>query len=485
MALAGLFELFTEVECVVLNACYSESQAEAIAQHVDYVIGISREIKDEAATIFAVSFYDAIGAGKSIEFAYRLGCNAIQFAGISEGFTPVLKTRLVHPRKDQKRQTAENLACISCGSIALPDARFCRICGAELPTNSSTRKLSQGHPSRSRELRRANPPQLHDGANVVNAEISVIGCGNTVQKIGAINATAPSTIPMKGTDPMPDALSSRQAMDFVFVTALPEERDAVLDRLQTYRQLSPFADDVRTYFQAELPVTFSDGSNGTYSIVVMPLLGMGRVQAAAATADAIRRWHPRYVLLIGIGGGVASRGIKIGDILISDQIVDYELQKLTPNGPEVRWEVHRADARLLGACRNLRDERWQDLMRIRRPGRGQSKLHIGPIASGDKVIAFADVLARYRDTWPKLIGVEMEAAGVATAAFQSPDSPGFFMIRAVSDLADENKNSPAAEKWRSYACDMAASFAITLLKSGPVLLSTKTDTVAKTTKQKR
>src|SRR5206468_5409993 len=35
-AIAGLFELFTEhVRCVVLNACFSETQARALAQHVD------------------------------------------------------------------------------------------------------------------------------------------------------------------------------------------------------------------------------------------------------------------------------------------------------------------------------------------------------------------------------------------------------------------------------------------------------------------
>jgi CHAT domain len=34
-ALASLFELFAEqVECILLNACYSKMQAEAIAQHI-------------------------------------------------------------------------------------------------------------------------------------------------------------------------------------------------------------------------------------------------------------------------------------------------------------------------------------------------------------------------------------------------------------------------------------------------------------------
>lgn len=93
-ALAGLFELFAkDVECVVLNACYSEVQAEAIFKHIPYVIGMSKAIGDKAAIEFAVGFYDALGAGESVEFAYNMGCKAIQLAGIPEALTPQLKKR--------------------------------------------------------------------------------------------------------------------------------------------------------------------------------------------------------------------------------------------------------------------------------------------------------------------------------------------------------------------------------------------------------
>ena len=42
-AIAKLFELFSDtIECVVLNACYSEVQASAIAKHIPYVIGMNQ-----------------------------------------------------------------------------------------------------------------------------------------------------------------------------------------------------------------------------------------------------------------------------------------------------------------------------------------------------------------------------------------------------------------------------------------------------------
>jgi WD40 repeat protein len=94
-ALAGLFKYFAddddiEIECVLLNACYSEIQAKAIAQHIDYVIGMSKQIGDKAAIEFAVGFYDALGAGKGVESAYKLGCHVMLMAGFQEHLTPQL-----------------------------------------------------------------------------------------------------------------------------------------------------------------------------------------------------------------------------------------------------------------------------------------------------------------------------------------------------------------------------------------------------------
>lgn len=93
-SLAGLFELFADrVECVVLNGCYSEVQATAIARYVNYVIGMNKALGDLAAIEFAVAFYDALGARRPVEFAHKFGCAAIRLAGIPEHLTPVIKKK--------------------------------------------------------------------------------------------------------------------------------------------------------------------------------------------------------------------------------------------------------------------------------------------------------------------------------------------------------------------------------------------------------
>jgi hypothetical protein len=91
-AIANLFSLFAnQIECIVLNACYSATQADAIAQHIPFVVGMKRKIGDRAAIEFAIGFYDALLAGRDVDFAFKLGCSAIELEGIPEQLTPTLK----------------------------------------------------------------------------------------------------------------------------------------------------------------------------------------------------------------------------------------------------------------------------------------------------------------------------------------------------------------------------------------------------------
>ncbi|QEI39802.1 hypothetical protein BMF77_00355 [Dolichospermum sp. UHCC 0315A] len=94
--LAKLFKALQEIffiDCVFLNACYSDVQAEGIYPYVNYVVGMNQKIGDQAAKQFAIGFYDTLFAGQSIKSAFDLGCNAIEMENIPEHLTPVLRTK--------------------------------------------------------------------------------------------------------------------------------------------------------------------------------------------------------------------------------------------------------------------------------------------------------------------------------------------------------------------------------------------------------
>ena len=90
-ALASLFSALKDnIRCVVLNACFSEQQAQAIAQHIDCVVGMSKAISDRAAISFAAKFYQALAYTKSVKDAYMLGCVQTDMEGLDEQYTPKL-----------------------------------------------------------------------------------------------------------------------------------------------------------------------------------------------------------------------------------------------------------------------------------------------------------------------------------------------------------------------------------------------------------
>jgi hypothetical protein len=93
-ALVSLFRTLRDnIRLVLLNACYSRSQAEAITSEIDCSIGMSGEISDYAAIAFATSFYRAIGFGRSVREAFDQGKTALLLEGIPEEKTPSLLTR--------------------------------------------------------------------------------------------------------------------------------------------------------------------------------------------------------------------------------------------------------------------------------------------------------------------------------------------------------------------------------------------------------
>jgi 5'-methylthioadenosine/S-adenosylhomocysteine nucleosidase len=273
---------------------------------------------------------------------------------------------------------------------------------------------------------------------------------------------------------MTDQLQTGKA-DIVIIAPLKEEREAVIRKLPPAKAINA---GTLIYDTLELPIKNLASSKTSLQIAITSPAGMGRVNTAIITQDALQRWKPQYIIVVGIAGGVAAQNVNLGDILICNQIVDYELQKTTSAGSAIRWEVFRPDAQLLTATTHFGDD-WQNLISVERPEVGKPKIHTGPIASGDKVIAVADTLAKYRESWPKIIGVEMEAGGAAAAVYLSSSKIGFFMVRGVSDMADEAKSSENVQKWRGYACDIAASYLIGFLMEQAALLTDLPDTTVK------
>lgn len=90
-ALSDLFRVLNDgLECVVLNACFTDAQARAIARHVRCVVGMRGGILDDAAVTFAAAFYRGIAYGETVGTAFELGRNQLRLHGHADAERPQL-----------------------------------------------------------------------------------------------------------------------------------------------------------------------------------------------------------------------------------------------------------------------------------------------------------------------------------------------------------------------------------------------------------
>jgi CHAT domain len=90
-ALAGLLSVIRDnLRVVVLNACYSGLQAEAIRQVVEGTVGMQKAIGDQSAIEFSAAFYEGLAFGRNLHEAFGLGVSALMMNYPSESNTPVL-----------------------------------------------------------------------------------------------------------------------------------------------------------------------------------------------------------------------------------------------------------------------------------------------------------------------------------------------------------------------------------------------------------
>ncbi|MCP4696159.1 MAG: 5'-methylthioadenosine/S-adenosylhomocysteine nucleosidase [Gammaproteobacteria bacterium] len=240
--------------------------------------------------------------------------------------------------------------------------------------------------------------------------------------------------------------------DCALIAALPKERDAILFHLRGWQVASP-TDSPCTFYESITP-------NGL-NVVAAMTTGMGQLHAASLTTDLLSRYKPKSVILVGITGGM-DRDIHLGDVVASEQIVDYELGKMSSKGFGPRWSVYRTDYRLLNLIQNWQNQNWQHYIRPLRPDKkfpDKSKLHTGIYLSGNKVIADERTAGSLKAFWQKAAAIDMESAGVAAAIEASPFSPGLIVLKSVCDYADCKKN----DSWQMYAADAAASCAVSFI----------------------
>ncbi len=78
---------------VVLNACYSDELSRRLVDHIDCVIGMTDAVSDDAAILFAQSFYSALFDGRSIAESFATASAIVTARYHDERETPSIRSR--------------------------------------------------------------------------------------------------------------------------------------------------------------------------------------------------------------------------------------------------------------------------------------------------------------------------------------------------------------------------------------------------------
>ena len=181
--------------------------------------------------------------------------------------------------------------------------------------------------------------------------------------------------------------------------------------------------------RAVAKITYTKGTLDGKEVVCCEC-GIGKVNAAMSTQIMIDMYHPDVIINSGIAGSL-SRDIRIGDIVVSDDCVQHDMDGTEIGDPlgqvqfndEVRtyFPADKATAdKLYAACQTV------DGISIYR----------GRIASGDAFISARERRQKIADNFGAL-ACEMEGAAVGTVCYRN-DVP-FAILRSISDDFNNNE----------------------------------------------
>lgn len=278
-------------------------------------------------------------------------------------------------------------------------------------------------------------------------------------------------------------------IDFAIVTGLVEELQPVLSIFPAADEISENAD---VWYRTR--VSANNGQN--YEIVAAYQTGMGPLHAYDLTAKIINRWDPAYIILVGIAGSF-HKDVRLGDVIVSQQVFYYDPGKASSEGILYRPEgypcsavlVRQAEALQLdqkafdswihttqsSALRKAESEKAEGQDRAQKQLVGDAlrgyrpAIHFGTVASGSLVIADKKKQEELLLLHGKIIGTEMEGAGVLHAAFNREVPKAAIVIKGISDAADKDKDSVDAMKyWRELAKEAPARLVLEMIRCGKI-----------------
>lgn len=237
------------------------------------------------------------------------------------------------------------------------------------------------------------------------------------------------------------SLNQHYVYDVAIITALDKE-------LTPYRSLFELKDVPYSSFIQEF--MFRDYNKKLRRGIVHAIGRAGQASAASATQAIITQYRPKVAIMTGFCGGFTQK-VKIGDVIISESISDWDSGKWSgecqgamfhprPEPLSIRGTyAHNVARKLINT-----QQQYAPLILSSAINKKITELNVtlGATSSGSSVVAHRDVIGKIRDANENLIGVDMEGFGFTYACQHTPVvKPQSIVIKTVADYCDQTKNN--------------------------------------------
>ncbi|BBB47529.1 tetratricopeptide repeat protein [Pelolinea submarina] len=251
-------------------------------------------------------------------------------------------------------------------------------------------------------------------------------------------------------------MNHQDNFDFAIMTAVDDEHEAVLKAFKFCHKDKVLIEN-RIYWQKNIQTKL--GNN--YSLVVAQSLDMANVSSAILANNIIHHFHPKVIFLVGVCAGRENK-VEKGDILLAEEVYYYERGKQTEKGFEPEPKMHSADAGLIDFIRNLPKTTIPNCKThdgsMKRP-----KMVRGVIGCGEKVIEDPESWNQLLQHHRKIVAIEMESHGLASAIWEYSQDSKFIVIKAVMDYGVPPKD----DRWKPFAAKAAALYIKNIINNDP------------------
>lgn len=251
-------------------------------------------------------------------------------------------------------------------------------------------------------------------------------------------------------------------VDIAIITAVEDEFNALLSLPVEWKN-SVFENDPGIYYVGKI----STNAEIEKTLLITQLTEMGMPAAACETTKVLDRFQPDVLAMVGICAGRENE-IELGDIIVADRTWDYGSGKIKNTDGDLNFEAQPNQITLDAVVKRKIDNNKKLVVNVyndwnrKNNDRKISKVVFGALPSGSAVIANGEYINKFiHPQYRKFIGIDMETYGVYYACKNSDKDVEYFSIKAVSDLANVDKD----DTYHSYCSFVSANFVSELIKN--------------------